>query len=465
MRVIIDSTNIYVRLAAEMINIESGRQLYDNGVRILEDEKGKETKQKSNFYPNFEIDGVVTSIRAAFGVLYLPDDLAGNAQMISKLMKTIEDMAEKENLNSYAALETGNEHFNVLRAKNNYRGTSITSLAETAFPQRRAVVGCKYFSGRDAYIAGARFNWFIFPISALILEAESYNSARIHPNTQLVSVLYDRDKLFRYADNELIIEQVTIYDIRFNYCDIIWKGKVSLDLIKSFPQSDDSIYSTTTSDYRKYHNYAGFVLSNYLDPSALMLCPIRRGGLEIARQLGKKPIFPGPVYALEQTVREFDEELPTFDRIDLCYNCETPLYGDIYLVFASITQKIGTPHCPICLHSIPYLCKRTDIVTRVKHPRGVNQVIDMMDVDDLVKNILRLSFGDVWIDRPRVNGDVNMAMFLGWDGSDTPDFSKVFIAWRGSMTSYICDYLPQLQKMSGSTVREATVFTCNVSGN
>lgn len=173
----------------------------------------------------------------------------------------------------------------------------------------------------------------------------------------------------------------------------------------------------------------------------ILICPKRRCAFEIISYFGKINAFDfhNP-YITSINNRIYDKKYKNLDisnsykgqsyahlSNDICSNCHTPLYGEIYVVAIDITSEGGYPICGICAHSSDNknLIQFENILFKVKYPRKVDEVIEKMKCSSTRKRIISESF----IDTKLKIGDNYCLLVLGKD--------KKYIGWNGSLSDLL----------------------------
>jgi hypothetical protein len=333
----------------------------------------------------------------------------------------------------------------------------------------------------------------------LIYSIENYSGPIIDPVAQLVTILYDKKKIFAYQANEIVCNQACWQNVKLtkNFHDILYLGNVSSELMAKLRvrgnelissvsplTSSDMGTSTTTSTitppspkavmgrelldlveiYKHYRNRPEFVLSSYLSSTVLILCPVRRGAFEIIRHLGNWTIFQVsafaniPLHHYRGTVYEddFSNLVINNPKDGCCANCNTPLYEDIYVKYEYETSIEGTAYCPVCIHATfshttgrlghdirgQLLYTNTNTIIRSKYPRSSTELIEELPVDDIVKNILKASFGIIYHEQE----EINSALYLGISLNSKTLPENYYIAWDGPVAKYVIDYAGEKQR-------------------
>jgi len=219
--------NVWERIAAEMLNLECGKQFYKRG-KWIERKKG----QNIPSYPEiFDENDKRFSIRinANQGVIYLPnvDSILTSRGIVRKIMDFIrkEILAHPElklALKSLHSLDTGNQGFTALKAKtitekcytnSHLLHDSATSGTPTEFYQR-IFTWCSSpvnsYTAFSSVIPYGRFIWCITPLQELysFLGRPSVTS---EANMSLVtSIVYDNKNILNLHDDALVFKSLRL---------------------------------------------------------------------------------------------------------------------------------------------------------------------------------------------------------------------------------------------------------------
>jgi hypothetical protein len=424
MRIFLPSETVIQKIAGEMFNIELGQFYYDNGIIV----------DKKTPYPQFNLDGVITSLRSRYGILYINDRLVKQVQdELFYISQQYEIQYDKHHFNEEFITRTSAEQFTHLCVKG-FNYTNSSRLFIFSNKNLHKIM-------RDAP-SDTRFVWIVLSLSDLLREIEECDiSGSIN---QLISIVYDYENYFIFRDNEFLSHELTFAYTKIGkfYKDVIYMGEVNektMALVKNHNTSESNIL---THFYEHNKNSAKFILSSILTTNIITLCAIRGGALEIIRHLGnweiyRKALFDYiPVCEIQVPVYECTYSDVIID--DTCSFCDTPLYDDIYVCSNNLNKKVDAI-CNVCIHcafiseeSI-YACANgyplyssCDVVGKLKHPRSFNEVLDLLPVDTLVRNIIRASFNSAHIE----NIDMHKSIHFATD-------SQKYIGWNGSISSFI----------------------------
>lgn len=443
------------KIVGEMINMEAGKEVYRNGIRLRTD--------KPASYPSFIVDNVRTTISTNYGVIYIPSslDMSDFVKYLKDAIVTTTEAYQRDSGNHYenrhAALETGSDHFTALKAKHTIRGTSMAKHVYEDVIRRIYITDG---SERLEKIIGNRFSWIVCPLEMLVDNVENYTSPRLPFTSQLFSIVYDKDNLLTHANDTLLMDNLTFRDFRTcaNIKSVMAWGSIPEDFadinLEEWPEKYRESAKVLQETHKSYNCYPEYIPGFDYNEWELRLCPKRRGRLEIIRQLGNflpfSKTFHLPVIPLDRDVYELSYHdvniVNTPAAVDVCRFCLTPLYDDVYAVFPKATSNECRIYCPVCIHARfdevgmfqadgNPLYNESDIIGRFTYPRTVAEVIDTIKFPgngDLVKEIIKASFqGDLTID---ANPYAIYRALLFGTGTDE---NVKYIAWNGPVGKYV----------------------------
>lgn len=173
------------------------------------------------------------------------------------------------------------------------------------------------------------------------------------------------------------------------------------------------------SDNVKYKNsYFLYTQQNFIIPEfvngwnneneRIKLCPVRKGGIELIKQISGYnvttdyyltiEIINTPIYEVNYNKINV---IPTDNgKTDVCYKCNTPLYDYVYGLFATIESTYCKLYCAICMHSKHFgdnpdkLYNETSIIAKILYPYKLKQVLNSLEINSDIKKILTLSFSN-----------------------------------------------------------------------
>jgi hypothetical protein len=413
MRIYNISTNIINVIAGEMFNLEVNLYCYDLGVPII----GKHIA-----YPHYTLHKVNTWIRSNKGILFLPNNFGD--ENIDAIIAKLQDISKnygKDHLARASSMDIDADHYTIFRAKNESAMRAVTSsVYKEPIPR-----------------TNARFTWYIYNFTDLMRHVDTY--ADMSNNLQLSGILYDPDRIFDFKHNQVIIQELSFTAMHSmkKFIDITYLGTPRQFFAKGTTHNIDN---TAYKKYKRFHNY---IYTHPHNKQIMMLCAIRKGGLEIIRLWGSSSVFENfrnylPLYSIQQHVYKLDSSKCTL-KSETCANCCVPLYDDIYVLFdtpdcisADDVKPVGTPICYVCMHSKPeesappLFASKTIGRLRVKTTHA--DIIDMLKTADIVKKILLASF----VKTKLATSDPNRVLVLGEPAA--------YIAYDGSLSNYANTY-------------------------
>lgn len=204
MRVFKDG-RIAEKIVGEIINIEAGKLLYENGF--------PNSSEKPSLYPKIEHDDVVTTIHSNIGIIYIPNSI-NLTRFVEKNIGPLLEEKDKEHdyLSAYARLERKSSQFTAMKAKSTFTESVIGSVYD--IEKKRIFIINTEQTDLGKRIFHNRFHWFIFPISVLIRNIETFENPRFPPTTQFVSIIYDMNDQLAVADGTKLESNITFNHFR-----------------------------------------------------------------------------------------------------------------------------------------------------------------------------------------------------------------------------------------------------------
>ena len=443
--------NFMKLILSEAFNLEAGKVYYENGKLI--------GSNKSPLYPSFVVDKIRTTIKTNMGFIFVPRRLIENFQRGFKagLLDMTYEFKSKfgfDHLQTYSPLETGSDHFTVLKVKHNLDETTSHKYMYNNY--KRYVYVNEGFDRLDKIVGNARFTWILYTIEQLIEDFSSINIRKIPIECQLVSILYDPDYLISLPNNYLQISNLTLrnFKVTKNSLALCTYGVINDEFVEKYNETTNQIIKDLIDQYNNHKLKPEYHPGWYPTYASLVLCEKRKGAFEIIRHHGNWNMFMSvsmgymPIVPLIQAVYEIEykdiviDNSPYGKSNSLCFNCDTPLYDDIYLIFKSKATNIAAACCPVCMHgkfdmesktfsiSGTLLYHNQNIIGRTIYPRKASELINAIDTDDIVKEILIASFNSSYTD----NYNMLRAMHLNFPKSNG---GKKLIGWNGSLGTYI----------------------------
>lgn len=348
------------RLCCEMLNIESSTKTFDNGKPIV----GK----IENGYPKITVDDIQYTIKAARGYIFIDsnntDATVFENLLLNRITKLEKDFFPDGVLGDYQTVENG-PHTNVKIKSMAKMSVNHESNKKTNISRQFLI---NEFQGRND--GHARFTWYIVSFSSFPFVIENTNALEA-VDTYLCSIIYDSGNLLDIPDNtqtfELRPKDFTGGDFIINEDIVICSvyNPAAIELNAKFCDQNVTFNKNTGVRYCSdclFRNINPTKIYQYDDISALNIKPM--------------------------AVSEKSTEM----RIDICFKCRTPLYGENYVLYQPVKypdRQYGVAICPICLHSCPKLIENKYMfVFRVNFPRTVEEMINRLTCSDVKKQIL-----------------------------------------------------------------------------
>lgn len=454
-------------VAGEMLNFELGKKMFANG---------KYLEAPHEPYENIYFEGVKTTIKRNFGIIYTHGGFSFDenfATLIDDMMNLIP--YELCNRNGYIPLECSDNGFTTMKAKINFSSDTVVEtgnykLSITNF--ERVIWNRSGGEGRDIfeYIGLNKFTWMIMGFSQLINNITRNATTPTHRDHLLeyFTIIHDvnsyitpsNDEYMEILDNNLkltdfkfmkvispitsygmlstekIIEKLTEYKKQKKKKLTEPNGKIKPDIIDLYLE-DQHRSELTFYNFKNIKNPAYVPNLKYITNN-ILYCNKRLGAFEIIKNLGdankykinKHNSYYGSYDLSESlTIVPIDRSVHAVNYNDIiinntlnmsiktsdhghendkCFYCGTPLYGDVYGIFPENNNECVAV-CPICMHTnwdiknskLPYYGMRKNdvgtiystslnsIIAKFQYPRSVDQVIDMINMDDHYKDIIR----------------------------------------------------------------------------
>jgi hypothetical protein len=375
-----------------MLNVESGKKLFENGKYI--DIANHED------YNTFTSSGVIQIIKPIQGYIYCPNDkLQGLETRVTEQLLEFEKahadvLAKYKHLCGFVPMFSGESEFTI--AKINIQPTRSTAYSRYVFnSHKRAIIpesiGLLYRTQKNAI-----FTWILVPESKLFsiffppdpsLSGRTlgeFKYAQLY--NMLFSVFYDENDQIICKDNERVVEYVNMRKLSVS------KNLLPWTLLRS-DKSDD--YKTfrfmfdTGSPWPiiTYNDIIKGDINLYCLNSYLLYndCFYRRDKFYSIPQ-EKVPELKFEEVRIDNSLfQQRDEAHPAVDN-DKCAYCRIPLYGQIFLVFPDKSVSCFAV-CKICAHVkfrsagdvMPELIyRKTDSFAYTIHPRTHNQVLQLL---------------------------------------------------------------------------------------
>lgn len=399
-----DADDVWHRIAGEMLNLECGKHFYNRGKWIA--------STVAPAYPEIfdETDpGKRYSVRikATYGTLYLPD--VDSIDKCRGIIRKIMDIISKEILNhpevktalkSLCTIDTNSQGLTAVKAKtisekchaNSHHIFVHGTIPPTEFYQRIFTWSSNPLNTNNVLrstIPCGRFIWCITPLQELY----SFIGREIiasEANMSLVtSIVYDNINVLNLPDDALWFKslRLSIFVHFGTFKNILAYGDFtgirskdimsigSIDEPKPFGSSLVSNIHEAVKHAWKYYkqeehkavHYPGYIPETHTSKNTIIYNTVFKTAWEIMRWFSPLwyKLFPSDHCIGANLLREFREsdikKLYTVDYNDVkitnssgndkCELCMSPLYDDIYCLFASKSNNSCKAFCPLCLHA------------------------------------------------------------------------------------------------------------------
>jgi hypothetical protein len=376
-----------------MLNVESGKKLFDNGKYI-------DTPNHED-YNTFTGPGVIQTIKPIEGHIYCTVDDRLLVQLSDKLLEFEEEqydiLVKYKHLCGFMPFFSNSDSLTIAKAKiDPEKSTTITIKPKRS--HKRAIFDNSTRPKNKTAYKNHVFTWFVKSVPYLvnsILPSDYYYDKRKREAefkreqiaNILFSVCFDENDEFNFKDNERIVEYINARNLRaFN---------------NLFPLTFYGI------DKSNNCNTFGFLFQHEALTPVLIYNPEIKGDLSLCfvyRCANSYYYyrFDNMFYSLLENQKEisnipFNEteidnsiyQLRTANKYvsknDECAYCGIPLYGQIFLILPDKAKKKCCAFCKICAH----VCfsnrwgklkelKKTDVFAYTQYPRTPREVLTIL---------------------------------------------------------------------------------------
>ena len=375
-----DKNQAYIRIIDEVFNLEANKLCFANGILL-------ENANKIP-YPNIDSKNTSINFKTNIIIIYMPEtNIQEFALLLQIKLFEMSDIFQTKfgynHLQSHFLLETNNEHFVAVKAKN----------AEG----KRKILHNKYNEAIEQIIGLERSTILIYNNYYQFINNILYDG--ISMISQLVSILYDTEKFLNLENNQTIIS--SLKEKHFHQLKNIMKlsylgimSKSIINLLKADTKPNNLL------GWEKYSN------------TSIKLCDIRSIDYEIIRHFSN--IYNTqyltlleinkPIYSINFNLVKISKSILKFN-LDSCQSCGTPLYDDVYMVFSYIKSTSGTFYCAFCMHSAfivvgnkivhkaiggNRLYQNSDFIAKIKYPKKKSEIINKLPIDDTLKKLFKI---------------------------------------------------------------------------
>jgi len=217
-------------IVGEMVNIESGKYLYDDGELIK-----RPAGEKPPSYPSIECNGTTTTFKSNIGIIYLPLSRSEELNSFAQVLKIEIDKMDKKHkhLTGFARVERYAGHFTAMKAKPNYANSTLvveSGKMDNPAGYLRMIDVNTSASSLNSRMGKNRFNWFIFPQMLVLKNLQNFENPRFSPLTQFISIYYDQQDLLMAPHNTKLEDNITLE--HFRVCQNLMTFKVLETVVK-----------------------------------------------------------------------------------------------------------------------------------------------------------------------------------------------------------------------------------------
>lgn len=427
-------------IAGEMLNIECGKKIFNNGVLI--DDNHHQT------CPDIQYEGVRTIIKSNFGILFVPNNnekIEGTTvrKWVESINITLSEMREESlsllkkygRIDAYECIETGENGFTSTRVKRFSENTHTNIVINTHEIssknfERVFWIFPDMFSANNSQLCKNRFTWAVRSNTKLLIDVcSSVTIPDIDTSIQsYLSICYDPDNWFNTPN--IVKKNLTISDIKFmgKFLPIHTFGIIDekfIDDCRNCFRGSPTKKAKALTNVGKLMNSPNLIknelesysfkdgVTNYtpiMTKYRIVYSQSKKGCYSIINILGNS-IFASIVMPHSSTAEnsfgshevsfadvtidntiftphnkyciDVSDDTPVADDTpipnDRCWQCHTPLYDDIYMAFKAGSQlPKGIAICPICAHTNFNHSFKDPTVRKYKH--GVSIFSDDMIV-------------------------------------------------------------------------------------
>lgn len=439
-----DLSSAIGKIVEECFNIEAKKRYMTNGILV-----DKNTSIPN--YPSFVIDNTKVMLSLSMGFIFLPSSIITKFSiMFNEKINVVSNMFKSkygsDHLQTYSALESGSDHFTLLKSKNNIEGSHLISDLSKIKSCKRCIFINNDNASIEKIVGKARFIWIIYSFEQLINDLSNYQNRKIPLIAQLSSVMYDPYKVFNLANDTLKISNITHKDFNNTrpVLSLYSNGLITSKEVEDYVEI--SIDINNINEIRKQTfmltlknniKYPEFLLGWFHNINIIKVCPIRKMGFELIKYFGDGNVCDNSMYnhihPILQDIYVVDindvniiNSATENKKNDCCYSCGTLLYDNIYLIFNDKTSIDCLAYCPICIHSKfvvvndmynRRLYNAGDIIARTIYPVNAVELINKMNIDESIKEIYRyIQTNNVkLIDGKYIVINTPTKKYLGWD--------------------------------------------------
>jgi len=401
MRIIFSGPTAYEDIAMTMLNMELGVERFRNG---------KELPAPHAPYPKYTIDSNEYRVKMARGFIYISQRVHVES-FIEKIRTIIDEVSKNyglplyddvkvESADLFRSLHIGNHPRGAAHLVRRQIGRAPAAPAAPPAPVAKsaaapgdwvsignslhAVVKAKVRATRalltdheyDKSMTHLRYVWVV---SKFIRIPQEMDDEYATLDTRFCSIVYDFDNVV----NRKSIEEMPIEDSKlpkalpFETYEFSIKNLVGYRNVVWCGNDPETIFLS------RYFNPVAFEMSNFW----LAGCPQGENITDVHRNISK--VFLANFRDLKIDTVSQNGEL----RNDICHECRTPLYGEIYVMSVLLEEpdiQCSVAICPLCVHLGQTRYEKTYVyVYRVQYPRTLAEAIDLTTVSPVKKQIMK----------------------------------------------------------------------------
>ena len=239
-----DDIDMVKVIAGEMVNIEAGNYLYDDGT-LVKCKKG----QKPELYPSIECNGTTTTMKSNIGFIYLPSniDMNGFAESLNTEIM-LKDKMHKQ-LTGFARVERYAGHFTAMKAKPTFTESNVAKIGLTIKTKTiRTIVVNTSQTNLNQVIGNTRFTWFLFPHTVLMKNIQQFENPRFSSLTQFVSIYYDKHDQLLVEHNIKLEDNITFE--HFRLCQNLLSFNILEKVVKNSKPQTKKTYTKKEKEER-----------------------------------------------------------------------------------------------------------------------------------------------------------------------------------------------------------------------
>jgi len=406
MRIFKDSETAYLKIAGEMLNIELGKYVFENG-QFIELNKQRPMYRK---YPMIVTDNSIYYIYSNVGIIYTPTNIdikefIDNIIVSVKRLETIYDLY-KFAKNYVPIMEVSN--YISIKAKPHISydkdsKTLVDSALETSGyrkiytkdKSKSIVLSGDSIKLSQRCLTNCIHAWFVRPITDLLSEVfindHPDRYIGVFQHNEVISIIYDKNNIFNMTDGTFRTNNMEI-SMLYSSKNLIHN---SFEREISQLRSDYSFIGLTSykENNIRYLNSAlnWYYILNKLGNHILSSVLPR---IDRFYQYGGKIYKDSQIHTetIKQQIIVPQNSLVNLQNKKFCYSCNNILIQWYYVQPRIInTHMEYTPYCFCCFHTQPKLLT-AKYVLKVKSDIKYSNIIPLLNCSDDFKQFLLVVF-------------------------------------------------------------------------